>query len=229
MEKYARGHEALMEVDALGAETEGRLQLKAGVRDLRGAGMRSASRASAVNTFQMDVRVKLHAFPAPTPPRNARCETRTQHVISVAWDHPVSWGGAALASYELQCREVTLKGEAKDWEAQYTGSGAKTHSSLHLTAYKIEVRVRAYNVASARPSEWSEVLKLGSPKEEEAALAVQKLARGNTSRKSMPSMKSMDNAAATASSGKEKKATRRCARTPPRRLDGGRDDCGRGR
>ena len=77
--------------------------------------------------------------------------------------HPIR----ARPAPATHCRAVTVKGVKKEWGEIHTFD-ARTHSGvLDMTVYACEGRVRAHNVASLQPSEWSEVVALGSEKEEE--------------------------------------------------------------
>jgi len=171
--------------DGQGEEREGHIQLKATARNLQGArgGARGGGRSGGAGlAFTVDIVVHLHAFPNPSAPRNVRCVSRTQHVLQIVWDMPLQWGGCALASYEVQVREISqTKGEGK-WEVKYTAEGDKTRCALHLSVWKCEVRVRCSNIASELPSEFSESLLVGSPKEEDASAIIQAAVRGNASR-----------------------------------------------
>ena len=171
--------------DGVGEAHEHHIQLKATTRNLahQTRGPRGGKPGGNGQGFTVEIKVMLHAFPNPSAPRNLRCVSRTQHVLQLVWEMPVTWGGCALANYELQVREISqTKGEG-EWEQRYSGEGHKTHCAVHLTVYKCEVRVRCWNIASALPSDWSEVLLIGTHKEEEASALIQATCRGKASRK----------------------------------------------
>ena len=73
-----------------------------------------AVRPVCAHALQVDIRVMLHAFPNPSAPRNVRLLSRTQSVLQIVWDMPSAWGGCALASYEVEAREISQsKGEGE--------------------------------------------------------------------------------------------------------------------
>ena len=122
--------------------------------------------------------MQVHNFPPPSPPTNARLYSRTLNALHIKWDQPSSWGGCALDTYEVEYREIK-KDEfretkhAADWKVGFicNALGSRTYGTINANIYKAEVRVRAFNVGTRFASEWSEVLHVGTDKEEQEALS----------------------------------------------------------
>ena len=155
--------------------------------------------------FEADV--LIHGFSPPSAPTNLRCGTRTNLMLSLQWDLPVTWGGCSLAKFEIQMREHGIRSraeapaassvvhaqvlakEASKSSANLAADGDLSESSqrsawhtvynelpegdmelpeakLFRAVYSAQFRVRAYNVACATPSAWSDVLTLGTQTEE---------------------------------------------------------------
>jgi len=110
---------------------------------------------SNIHGFDFLTVVKVHDFPAPSPPLKIMCKAKTQSALTMLWLPPTSWGGCALSTYELELRERTNKGEVKEWQS--VGTTPKTDIVIHKQVYEADVRVRACNVGSTRWSEWSKV------------------------------------------------------------------------
>ena len=176
------------------AETEVRVQLQLsvsitdlGARNLAvcssGGGARSRNRDKITN--QVALNMSIHIFASPSAPRELKVQCRTQHMIELMWKPPTSWGGCALHSYEVQIREINHKGEAHEWDDAFHVEGHTLSGKLDRNVYKCDFRIRAYNIASAIPSDWMQ-LSLGTVKDEEAALAIQKTQRGKVCRSNEP-------------------------------------------
>lgn len=72
----------------------------------------------------------------------------------------------------MEYREITNKGVVKEWKHAVTVEATKaTTATIAANVYQAEVRVRARNVASFEPSDWSEALQVKTEAEEKASLA----------------------------------------------------------
>ena len=98
----------------------------------------------------------IHCFPVPSAPLNVRVVSRTLSSLTASWEPPGYWGGCALASYEMELREISGKGVEGEWKKVAETSGEKTVASANMQIFKAEIRVRAYNVGSREPGPWSE-------------------------------------------------------------------------
>lgn len=174
--------------DDAATQVQVKLQLSVGITELgarnlavcsSGGGARSRGRDKM--THQVALNMSIHVFPSPSAPRDLKIQCRTQHMLQLVWKAPISWGGCALHSYEAQIREINHKDEPKDWDDAFLVDGSKLTGKIDRNVYKCDLRIRAYNIASALPSDWTE-LSLGTFKDEEAALAIQKTQRGKMSR-----------------------------------------------
>lgn len=143
---------------------------------------RSRGRGREKRTTLVDLKTSVHVFPSPSPPRKLRVASRGTSHIELEWEPPESWGGCALMQYEVQIREKTLHGKELDWDEGYRGDASRCRGNIDRNVYACDLRIRVYNMASVHPSEWTE-LTLRTVKDEEAALALQKITRGNMSRK----------------------------------------------
>jgi len=100
---------------------------------------------------------------------------RTQTSLTVEWLAPTNWGGCALDCYELEYREKNNKDEySTEWTLACTVGARKTQRTIHANIYKCDVRVRARNVGTRDPGEWSEVLVLDTDKVETSKFAASK-------------------------------------------------------
>merc|ERR1712167_129538 len=87
----------------------------------------------------------------------------------------MGWGGCALSHYQVDVRERTNKGVILPWKAAALSQYCK--ADINMSIFACEIRVRAFNCASARPGPWSEVVALRSEREEKAAKKLQGASR----------------------------------------------------
>ena len=168
------------ELQAFGNILDNKIDIKVEVSDMTQRVCRR--KPVKVEDHSFRALVNMHDFPPPSAPYGLRVITRSTAAIGFEWEPPDSWGGCALAQYEIELREKSLKGILGDWEIVYLGSADHPKGAADMNVFACEVRVRAYNCAEAKPSEWSPILSVGSVKEEEALRTIQKQVRGKKGR-----------------------------------------------
>jgi len=122
-------------------------------------------RKFAPRAYPFEVDVEIHAFQPPSAPLDFCVTSRNQTTVRCAWSLPTSWGGCALSHFEFELREITNKGVKKDWCRGL--ANARTMTGTYFgSVYEAEVRVRAFNLGTHKPGEWSEVVYLQVEKKE---------------------------------------------------------------
>jgi len=165
--------------------------------------------ASRCHMHHFNLVVTIHKFPSPGPPRRLSLYSRTNTNMVIKYEAPVFWGGCAIVQYELVYREYVQKGlgmrgdgdglAVKEWSKPIFLRATDQMGTAFGTFHRVEVRVRAYNVGSATPGEWSQTLLIFSEKEEEAALVMEKSARQRLAKRRTAKM--IEEASGTAHEG----------------------------
>ena len=135
---------------------------------MRGAGgsKLAAAKAAAKARARFACEITVQEFPAPAPPTKLALVHRTNASLAIAFEPPMQWGGCALDRHEVELREITKEGSyhEKGWHAvQEIPAGRSAVTQIACRVWKAEVRVRTWNIASERPSEWSEIFEIGEP------------------------------------------------------------------
>jgi len=110
----------------------------------------------------------VQEFAPPAAPTNLGLVHRTNASLAITFDPPRRWGGCALDRHEVEMCEIKKDGKyhEKGWvQAQEIPAGRAPITQIACRVYMAEVRVRTWNIASERPSEWSDVFKVGEPLE----------------------------------------------------------------
>ena len=151
-------------------------------RSARGSSRRNALSRRELQHSEFGVDVTVHVFRPPSAPVKPYVYTQTSTALIFRWLQPKDWGGCALAYYELELREKSTRGLG-EWKGLWEGPATRAEAKLALNFHAGEMRVRAYNVGSETPSEWSVVCIIVS-EQEKAATKIAAVRRGNVSRKS---------------------------------------------
>lgn len=122
----------------------------------------------SARTHAFSCAVAVQEFPRPAPPTGLTLVHRTNASIAAFFEPPRRWGGCALDRHEVEIREIGKDGKyhEKGWEhAQDIAAGRQCVTQIARRVWMAEIRVRTWNIACEHPSDWSDVLAIGEPKD----------------------------------------------------------------